>query len=99
MLDRINRVHDFRVAQIEDGKKFNSQYQRLLRAYRALVQSGSSRSILTPQEQALLDKQQHYGFSDLSTEEQQKLSGEVDSLFGQIPEHLQKKARDMAGVN
>lgn len=92
-------MHDFRVAQIEDAKKFQTQYNKLLRAYRQMTRSGASRNILTPQEQALLDKQQHYGFSDLSQEEQQKLSGEVDSLFGQIPEHLQKKARDMAGVN
>lgn len=99
MLERINRVHDFRVAQIEDGKKFQSQYNRLLRSYRALVHSGPSRNILTPQEQALLDKQQHYGFHDLSQTEQHKLTSEVESMWGQIPEHLQKKARDLAGIN
>ena len=28
-----------------------------------------------------------------------KLQGEIDSLFGQIPAHLQEKARGLAGVN
>lgn len=99
MLARVNRVHDFRISQIDDGKKFNTQYQRLLRAYRSLVAAGPSRTLPTPQEQALLDKQQHYEFSDLSTSEQQRLNQEIDSMWGQIPAHLQEKARKLAGVN
>ena len=53
----------------------------------------------TPVEQALLDRQQHYDFSELSQTEQVTLQGEIDSLFGQIPAHLQEKARNLAGVN
>lgn len=99
MLDRLNRVHDFRVSQIEDGKKFQSQYNRMLRSYRTLVNHRPSRTILTPQEQALLDKQQHYGFGDLSPDEQRKLNSEIGDMWGQIPAHLQDKAKKLAGVN
>jgi hypothetical protein len=88
------------VAQIEDGKKYQQQYNRLLQAYRRLVkQAGTQRSIPTPREQALLDKQQHYGFNELSVDEQRKLSAEMETMWGQIPAHLQDKARGMAGIS
>lgn len=100
MLERIQRVHDFRISQIEDGKKFQSAYSKLLRAYKQLVAANvQQRTILTPQEQALLDKQQHYEFGELSSVEQYKLKGEIESMWGQIPAHLQEKARNLAGVN
>lgn len=31
--------------------------------------------------------------------EQQKLKQEMDNMWGQIPAHLQEKARKLAGVN
>lgn len=71
----------------------------MLQAYRRLVQVSRSRNILTPQEQALLDKQQHYSFSDLSASEQQRLNNELSNMWGQIPAHLQEKAKKLAGVN
>lgn len=91
-------MHDFRVAQIEDGKKYQQQYNRLLQSYRRLVKQTPGRNILTPQEQALLDRQQHFGFSDLSPDEQRKLTNEMETMWGQIPAHLQEKARGMAGL-
>jgi hypothetical protein len=87
------------VAQIEDGRKYQQQYNKLLNAYRRLVRKGPGQQVLTPQEQALLDKQQHYGYSDLSQPEQQKLKGEIDVMWGQIPAHLQDKARGLAGIS
>lgn len=87
------------MAQIEDGKKYQAQYNRLLQSYRRLVKQAPGRSILTPQEQALLDRQQHYGFGDLAPDEQRKLSAEVETMWGQIPAHLQDKARKMAGIS
>lgn len=87
------------MAQIEDGKKFQQQYNRLLASYKRLVKQTPGRSILTPQEQALLDRQQHYEFSELSPQEQQQLNQEVASMWGQIPAHLQDKARKMAGIS
>lgn len=86
------------MAQIEDGRKFQSQCNKLLRSYRQLVKA-NQRNLLTPQEQALLDKQQHYDFGELSAEEQRKLNSEVADMWGQIPVHLQEKARRMAGVS
>jgi hypothetical protein len=99
MLGRINGVHDARIVRIDDGKKFQTQYNRLLMMYRRLVQAGPTRTMPSPQEQALLDRQQHVGFNEMSVEEQRRLQGEIDSLFGQIPAHLQDKARGLAGVN
>lgn len=71
----------------------------MLRAYKQLVQASAGRNIPTPQEQALLDRQQHYGFDELSPEEQQKLTQEMGNMWSQIPAHLQEKARKLAGVN
>lgn len=87
------------MAQIEDGKKFQQQYNRLLGSYKRLVKHVPGRSILTPQEQALLDRQQHFEFSELSPQEQRQLNYEIDGLMGQIPAHLQEKARKMAGIS
>ena len=64
-----------------------------------MVAAGPARTLPTPQEQALLDKQQHYEFSELSQQEQMRLKGELDSMWGQIPAHLQDKAKKLAGVN
>ena len=87
------------MAQIEDGKKYQTQYNRMLQSYRRLVKHVPGRSILTPQEQALLDRQQHWGFSELAPDEQRKLSAEMETMWGQIPAHLQDKARNMAGIS
>lgn len=92
-------MHDSRIVRIDDGKKFQAQYSKLLRAYNRLIAAGPQRTIPSPQEQALFDKQQHYDFNELSKQEQMRLKDELDSMWGQIPEHLQKKARDLAGVN
>lgn len=92
-------MHDSRIVRIDDGKKFSAQYQKLLRAYNRLVAAGPARTLPTPQEQALLNKQQHYDFSELSQQEQMRLRGELDSMWGQIPAHLQDKARRLAGVS
>lgn len=86
------------MAQIEDGKKFQTQYNRLLASYKRLVKHTPGRNILTPQEQALLDRQQHMEFSELSPQEQRQLNHEINGLMGQIPAHLQEKARKMAGL-
>lgn len=92
-------MHDNRIVRIDDGKKFQTQYNKLLRAYRKLMAAGPARTLPSPQEQALLDKQQHYDFSELSQQEQMRLKGELDSMWGQIPAHLQDKARKLAGVS
>ena len=87
------------MAQIEDGKKFQRQYNRLLGSYKQLMRHAPGRTVLTPQEQALLDRQQHMEFSELSPREQRQLKHEIDGLMGQIPKHLQEKARMMAGMS
>jgi hypothetical protein len=91
------RVHEFRVAQISDGRKYQEHFNKLARSYRRLLNRGE-RQLLTPQEQALMDKQQHDDYVNLPVQEQQKLKGEIDVMWGQIPEHLQEKAQKLAGL-
>jgi len=96
--DRIVEIQNYRIAQIADGRKFQSQINKFVFALNQLLRRGA-RNLLTPQEQALFDKQQHVGFDELSEGEKVKLQGEIDSMWGQIPAHLQEKARRLAGVN
>jgi hypothetical protein len=96
--DRIVEIHNYRVAQIADGRKFQTQVNKLVFALNQLLRRGV-RNLLTPQEQALFDRQQHVGFAELSEGEKQKLNSEIDSMWGQIPAHLQQKARTLAGAN
>lgn len=96
--DRIVQIQNYRISQIADGRKYESQVNKLVSALKRLLKRGI-RNLLTPQEQALFDKQQHVGFEELNEAEQRKLRGEIDSMWGQIPAHLQQKARILAGVN
>lgn len=73
--------------------------EKLTTIHNRLVKQGVQRQILTPQEQALLDRQQHVDFGELSAGEQRRMKAEIDSMFGQIPAHLQEKARGMAGMS
>jgi hypothetical protein len=96
--DRIVQIQNYRTAQIADGRKYQTQINKLAFALNQMLRRGA-RNLLTPQEQALLDKQQHVEFSEMSEGEKGKLQGEIDSMWGQIPAHLQEKARRLAGVN
>jgi hypothetical protein len=95
--DRINYIHDARVAQIADGRKCQQQVNRMAQALNRLVRS-TRRNVLTPQEQALFDKQQHCNYSQLTQVEQTRLKTEVDTMWNQIPRHLQDKAQELAGL-
>lgn len=97
-------MRDVRLSQASNekstkGPTFQSLFNQMVRSYRQMVAAGPIRTLPSPQEQALLDKQQHYDFSELSQPEQMRLKGELDSMWEQIPAHLQQKARDLAGVN
>lgn len=96
--DRIVQIQNYRTAQIADGRKYQTQINKLAFALNQMLRRGA-RNLLTPQEQALLDKQQHVEFSEMSEGEKGKLKLEIDSMWGQIPAHLQEKARRLAGVN
>lgn len=49
------------------------------------------RQPLTKEEQEALEAQRHDRFTDLPTEEQRQLKGELVSMWGQIPKHLMPK--------
>lgn len=95
--DQLTAIHNYRVAQIADPRKYQSQVNRLVSALNRLLRRGS-RNLLTPQEQALLDKQQHDTFTELSPVEQKRLTTEIDIMWNQIPSHLQDKAQKLAGL-
>lgn len=94
---RITEIQNYRISQIEDGRKYLSQVNKLTSALNRLLKRGA-RNLLTPQEQALLDKQDHVTFSEMAPVEKQRIQTEVDIMWGQIPEHLQEKAQRMAGL-
>jgi len=52
---------------------------------------------MTYEEQVRLEQQRHVKFNELSAEEQAKLTAERDSLWSQIPQHIQAKSRKLAG--
>jgi len=52
---------------------------------------------MTYEEQVRLEQQRHVKFNELSAEEQAKLTAELDSLWSQIPQHIQAKSRKLAG--
>lgn len=94
---RIVQIQNFRIAQIYDGKKYQAQVNKLSSALNRLLRRGTT-NLLTPREQALIDKQDHVTFSEMPTEERMKLKTEIDVMWEQIPAHLQEKARGMAGL-
>ena len=49
------------------------------------------------EEQVRLEQQHHVRFNEMSVEQREKLTAEREALWGQIPLHLQKKARKLAG--
>jgi hypothetical protein len=95
--DRIVEIQNYRIAQIADGRKYQSQVNKLSGALNRLLRRGTQ-NLLTPREQALMDKQDHVTYADLKPAEQQKLKAEIDMMWGQIPEHLQEKAQRLAGL-
>ena len=95
--DRIVQIQNYRIAQIADGREYQSQVNKLSAALNRLLNRGTQ-NLLTPREQALLDKQDHVTYSKLQSAEQEKLKAEIDLMWGQIPAHLQEKAQRMAGL-
>jgi hypothetical protein len=55
------------------------------------------RTPMTPKEKWALEAQGHSRFSELPVSERSQLESERDSMWSQIPAHLQDKARKLAG--
>jgi hypothetical protein len=55
------------------------------------------RTPMTPKERWALEAQGHTKFSELPVSERSQLESERDSMWSQIPSHLQEKARKLAG--
>lgn len=85
-----------RVAGFTD-KSYRDYMNHLRGQERAARQVEKGRRFMTYEEQMKLDSQQHVKFNQLSAQEQEAVNAERESLWGQIPEHLQAKARKMAG--
>ena len=97
MRSRITEIQNYRISQIADGRKYQSEVNKLSSALQRLLKRGTH-NLLSPQEQALIDKQDHVTFTKMAPVEKQKIQAEVDEMWGQIPEHLQEKAQRMAGL-
>ena len=66
-------------------------------AKRAEGQQGVKHQMRTYEEETWMAAREHVKFNEMSAEEQSKLTAERESLWGQIPAHLQDKARKLAG--
>jgi hypothetical protein len=55
------------------------------------------RTPMTPKEKWALEAQGHTRFNELPADEKSRLESERDSMWSQIPAHLQDKARKLAG--
>lgn len=99
-MERINHIYENRVAQL-DSKGYASEMRRLRVAGRAADKRVASERTqasvrpMTTKEQSAFDSQGHYTFRDMSVTEQVKLNNELASMWGQIPAHLQEKARGL----
>jgi len=52
---------------------------------------------MTYEEQIKLEQQRHIKFNELSAAEQKQIEAERESLWAQIPAHIQAKSRKLAG--
>ena len=85
-----------RAAQL-DNQHYAGFMRELAHNERQHREQGQKREFRTYEEQMKLDSQRHLKFNQLSAKEQEKLIAEREALWGQIPEHLQSKARKLAG--
>jgi hypothetical protein len=76
-------------------------FMRHLRQSERQVQATQAKArgerFTTYEEQVKLESQRHVKFNELSAEEQARLTTERDSLWSQIPSHIQAKSRKLAG--
>lgn len=72
------------------------QTERQLESARKQVYRGH-RGPMTPAEQQALDAQEHVHFNDLAPHEQEKLKGELKTMWDQIPAHIIEKSKKLAG--
>lgn len=84
-----------RVAGATD--KSYRDYMNHLRGQEKVIRQRQGSRIMTHEEQMKLDSQRHVKFNELSQTEQAQLTAERESMWGQIPAHLQEKARKLAG--
>lgn len=87
-----------RAAQLDQNHYINFMRQ-LAAETKPKVQPGQRGGHLpmTYEEQIKLEQQHHVKFNQMSAEQQARLEAERESLWGQIPAHLQAKARKLAG--
>lgn len=99
--EQLRRIYDHRIAGattkgFKDAVRHLRQQEQAVDAAERHGQR-MNRGPMTPAEQQALDAQGHYRLSALPEDEQQRLIAQRDALWLQIPEHLQDKARKMAG--
>lgn len=73
-------------------------YMNHLRGQERVARAQQGRRLpMSPEVQQQLATQRQVRFNQMSVDEQEALTRQRDSMWGQIPEHLQAKARRLAG--
>ncbi len=80
-------------------EKGYTKYMNSLRQIERKVeqQTRPGRQHMTYEEQVKLEQQHHVKFNQLSQAEQDAITAERESLWSQIPPHIQAKSRKLAG--
>ena len=99
---KVGRIYETRIAgATEDSfKKVMRQIQQRERQAETYTQGATHarhRLPMSPAEQEALDAQAHLEFSEMEPAQQAKLMNEIGVMWGQIPEHLREKAKDVKG--
>lgn len=73
-------------------------YMNHLRGQERVARAQQGRQLpMSPEAQQQLATQKQVRFNEMSAQEQEQFTQQRDSMWGQIPEHLQAKARKLAG--
>jgi hypothetical protein len=82
----------------KDYMRHLKQQERTVQAQEAVARGQrGARLPMSHAEQFALNEQQHLRFAELPESERLKLEQEQQAMWGQIPEHLQDKAKKLAG--
>lgn len=80
-------------------EKGYKDYMSHLRQRERVLQKTTERKPLmkTYEEELWMEAREHVKFANLPPEQQTQFQAERDAMWGQIPAHLQEKARKLAG--
>lgn len=95
---RIVEIYNYRIAQATD-KSFRETMSRLRQQAKAAHKPPTERRLQmqTNEEKIWMAAREHVKFSELPDEQRSAFEAERQSMWSQIPAHLQDKAKKLAG--